>query len=108
MRRSSMASSYHLRIGLLAALLFLASVALMDSASAQVIAPAGYNTPREGIERGKVELVEYDSKALGIKRRMNIYTPRGFDSNTKYPVLYLLHGRGDNETTGWMQQGRAN
>jgi enterochelin esterase-like enzyme len=70
------------------------------------VAPAGFDVQREGIERGKIETIEYDSKSLGFKRRMNIYTPPGYDKNTKYPVFYLLHGMGDDET-GWQQKGSA-
>ena len=42
-------------------------------------------------------------------RRCFVYTPPGYDKNTKkrYPVLYLQHGGGENET-GWSSQGRAN
>jgi enterochelin esterase-like enzyme len=63
-------------------------------------APLGFDRPRDGIPEGKVETVEYDSKTVGIKRRMVIYTPPGYSKDTKYPVLYLLHGIGDTET-GW-------
>ncbi|HEX6984574.1 MAG TPA: alpha/beta hydrolase-fold protein, partial [Planctomycetaceae bacterium] len=61
---------------------------------------------REGIERGKFETVEYESKAVGGKRRMVVYTPAGYSEETKYPVLYLLHGGGDDET-GWLKKGDA-
>ena len=54
--------------------------------------PKGFDVRREGIERGKVETVEYDSKAAGCKRKMRVYTPPGFSKDQKYPVLYLLHG----------------
>ena len=38
-----------------------------------------------------------------------VYTPPGYerDTRTRYPVLYLQHGAGENET-GWTRQGRAN
>jgi enterochelin esterase-like enzyme len=69
-------------------------------------APKGFDTRRDDIERGKVETVEYESKAIGGKRRMMIYTPPGYSADAKYPVLYLLHGAGDNET-GWTRSGAA-
>ncbi len=69
-------------------------------------APSGFDARREGIERGKVEVVEYDSKTVGIKRRMTVYTPPGYSQDRKYPVLYLLHGLGDNES-GWTRTGKA-
>jgi putative heme-binding domain-containing protein len=61
---------------------------------------------RDGIARGKVETVEYDSRTVGGKRKMLIYTPPGYAKDRKYPVLYLLHGIGDDET-GWQKKGSA-
>ena len=50
----------------------------------------------------------YDSQLLGISRRMAVYTPYGYEKNTKkkYPVLYLLHGGGGDEDA-WPSMGRA-
>jgi enterochelin esterase-like enzyme len=49
----------------------------------------------------------YDSKSLGKDRRINIYTPPGYEkSDEKYPVLYLLHGGGGDEDE-WVTFGRA-
>ena len=44
----------------------------------------------------------------GAWRRAYVYTPPGYDANTKtkYPVLYLLHGWGENEL-GWFTQGHV-
>lgn len=53
---------------------------------------------REDIPRGKLEMVEYDSKTVGTTRKMNVYTPPGYSKDKKYPVLYLLHGIGGDET----------
>ena len=49
-----------------------------------------------GVKHGKVETVEYDSKSVGDTRKMTVYLPPGYSKDTKYPVLYLLHGAGDN------------
>lgn len=58
-------------------------------------------------EHGNVEFVWYDSPTLGQQRRMMVYTPYGYENNNKpYPVLYLLHGGGCDETT-WDDMGRA-
>ncbi|MCF0177838.1 MAG: esterase [Bacteroidales bacterium] len=59
-------------------------------------------------KRGNVHEVWYDSQLLGISRRMMVYTPYGYDKNTKqkYPVLYLLHGGGGDEEA-WVSMGRA-
>jgi len=69
-------------------------------------APKGFDTRRDNIERGKVETVEYDSKSVGAKRKMVIYTPPGYSKDAKYPVFYLLHGAGGNETN-WSKAGAA-
>src|SRR6185503_11071205 len=53
--------------------------------------PEGFDKPRDGIERGKLERVDYDSKTVGVKRWMQVYTPPGYSEDQKYPVLYLLH-----------------
>jgi enterochelin esterase-like enzyme len=60
-------------------------------------APVGFNVPRDGIPRGRLELVEYDSKSVGNPRRTLVYTPPGYSPEKKYPVLYLLHGIGGDE-----------
>jgi enterochelin esterase-like enzyme len=60
--------------------------------------PAGFNVKREGIPHGKRETVEYDSTTIGTRRKMNVYTPPGYSKDRKYPVLYLLHGIGGDET----------
>ncbi|HEX4646560.1 MAG TPA: alpha/beta hydrolase-fold protein, partial [Verrucomicrobiae bacterium] len=61
------------------------------------------------VPHGTVRLHEYQSKSLGKLRALRVYTPPGYDRNTraKYPVLYLFHGSGDNEAT-WTEFGRAN
>lgn len=60
--------------------------------------PQGFNQKRDGIPHGKLEMIEYDSKTVGTKRKMNVYTPPGYTTEKKYPVLYLLHGIGGDET----------
>ena len=57
---------------------------------------------------GSLTLHWYDSKATSTRRRVHVYTPPGYGASTKkYPVLYLLHGAGDNDAH-WAQLGRAN
>ncbi len=67
--------------------------------------PAGFDTPREGIAQGRLELIEYESKTVGTTRKMNVYTPPNYDPSEKYPVLYLLHGIGGDETE-WVRYGQ--
>lgn len=60
---------------------------------------------RDEIPHGKLEMVEYDSKTVGTTRKMNVYTPPGYSADKKYPVLYLLHGIGGDETE-WQRFAR--
>lgn len=60
------------------------------------------------VPHGDVRMVWYPSKATRTTRRMHIYTPPGYDKSTEsLPVLYLLHGGGDNDRS-WPTVGRAN
>jgi len=59
------------------------------------------------INHGTLSKVWYDSKTLGIKRRLSVYTPYGYEGGKdNYPVLYLLHGVGGDENA-WPELGRA-
>ncbi len=92
--------------GALLALLIAAPARADEKPKELAPAPRGFDTKRDGVERGKVETVEYDSKSAGGRRRAVVYTPPGYSKDTKYPVLYLLHGAGDDEH-GWVQKGSA-
>jgi enterochelin esterase-like enzyme len=61
------------------------------------------------VPRGRVEQVLFPSASTGTTRRAFVYTPPGYDWNqsTRYPVLYLQHGWGEDETA-WSNQGHAN
>jgi enterochelin esterase-like enzyme len=87
--------------------LLLATVVVAQSGSPLPSAPKGFDAAQETISHGKVEAVEYDSKTAGGMRKMMLYTPPGYSKDTKYPVFYLLHGAGDDET-GWQKKGSAN
>jgi len=56
-------------------------------------------------ERGSLVSLWYDSPEYGAIRRLNVYLPAGYDASKQYPVLYLLHGGGDDEDT-WLDMGR--
>ncbi len=60
--------------------------------------PAGFKEVRENIPHGKLEMIEYESKTVGTTRKANVYTPPGYSTDKKYPVMYLLHGIGGDET----------
>ena len=63
----------------------------------------------QDVPHGQVREVWYDSKVTGSWRHALVYLPAEYDAQPKkrYPVLYLQHGGGEDET-GWIRQGRAN
>jgi enterochelin esterase-like enzyme len=61
-------------------------------------APADFIQVRADIPKGKLETITYNSKSIGVDRKAVVYTPPNYDANQKYPVLYLMHGIGGNET----------
>jgi enterochelin esterase-like enzyme len=78
---------------------------------------SGIEVPEKGVDfyepkdvpHGEVRIRGYLSKVTGAWRRSFVYTPPDYDTNprARYPVLYLQHGMGEDET-GWIFQGRAN
>lgn len=59
------------------------------------------------VPHGQVRTSRYFSNATGSWREMCVYTPPGYDSATEsYPVLYLLHGGGEDQR-GWARQGKT-
>ena len=62
-------------------------------------APQGFDVRREGVPRGRVDRVEYDSTVTGNMRPAIVYMPTGYSARQRYPVLYLLHGLGATEAT---------
>lgn len=70
-------------------------------------AGADYSAPRD-VPHGDVRERWYQAKTTGEWRRVFVYTPPGYDADPsrRYPVLYLQHGRGENER-GWSRQGRV-
>ena len=70
-------------------------------------AGGGYYALRD-VPHGDVRIKKYFSKVTNSWRQMYIYTPPGYDvrQNEQYPVLYILHGGGEDET-GWATQGKT-
>jgi enterochelin esterase-like enzyme len=78
---------------------------------------SGIEIPETGVDfydakdvpHGEIRIHPYLSKVTRAWRRSFIYTPPGYDQNPaqRYPVLYLQHGAGEDETT-WSFQGRVN
>ncbi len=69
--------------------------------------PAGIEADRPDIPHGSLNMVSYYSKTVGTWRKMNVYTPPGYTAKKKYPVLYLLHGIGGDETE-WERFAKPN
>ena len=67
-------------------------------------APQGFDQEREGIAKGTVKLIEYQSASVGTTRKANVYLPPKYDAKKKYSVLYLLHGIGGDENE-WYKDG---
>ncbi len=66
-------------------------------------------TERQDVPHGTVHVHHYEARALeGRPRRVHVYTPPGYErgGGGRLPVLYLLHGSGDNDAT-WSVYGRA-
>ena len=61
------------------------------------------------VPHGKVQQILFPSESTKTSRRAFVYTPPGYDKDQSkhYPVLYLQHGWGEDETA-WTNQGRAN
>ncbi len=71
-------------------------------------APAGFDQPKADVAKGRLDTLSYVSKPLAAERRVIVYLPAGYDADPRrrYPVLYLKHGGGENETA-WQVRGQA-
>lgn len=74
-----------------------------DDKPAFPAAPTGFDARRDG-PHGEVLAIEYDSKTVGTRRKAFVYLPPGYAPERHYPVLYLLHGIGGDETE-WLKGG---
>lgn len=59
------------------------------------------------VPHGNVQQILFPSKSTNTSRRAFVYTPPGYNAKKRYPVLYLQHGWGEDETA-WSNQGHAN
>jgi enterochelin esterase family protein len=79
-----------------------------QNSAVEIPAPdADFYQPHD-VPHGRVSQQWYFSKVTGRWRRAFVYTPPDYDrhATTRYPVLYLLHGWGEDET-GWYRQGHV-
>ncbi|HET9432160.1 MAG TPA: alpha/beta hydrolase-fold protein, partial [Chitinophagaceae bacterium] len=71
-------------------------------------AGGGYYAVKD-VPHGDIRIKKYFSRVTNSWRQLYIYTPPGYDNNNineKYPVLYILHGGGEDER-GWATQGKT-
>ena len=66
----------------------------------------GHTYAVNNVPHGTLSRVWYDSPTLGQQRRMTVYLPAAYDGKKRFPVMYLLHGWGGDETA-WSDLGRA-
>ena len=66
----------------------------------------GHTYSVNNVPHGTLSRVWYDSPTLGQQRRMTVYLPAAYDGKKRFPVMYLLHGWGGDETA-WSDLGRA-
>ena len=95
-----------LSVATICAAAFGAATLIAQTAAVSLKAPEGFDVRKAGIQAGRVERIEYDSKVTGNKRPAVVYLPPGYSTARKYPVLYLLHGIGGNENH-WTQFGKT-
>ncbi len=89
-------------------ILFFAFFSSLSLAFAQQVvkqAPDGFDTEQTAIPHGKIDTITYASSTVGTTRSALVYTPPGFSTDKKYPVLYLLHGIGGDEKE-WLKGGK--
>ena len=77
----------------------------------------GFEVPEPGVDwydikdvpHGRVQIENYFAKTTNSWRHIFVYTPPGYDASpkTRYPVLYLQHGGGEDERV-WTEMGRTN
>ncbi len=62
----------------------------------------------KNVPHGDLRINRYFSRVTNSWRQMYVYTPPGYDSSLQdsYPVLYILHGGGEDQT-GWAMQGKT-
>ena len=81
-------------------IIYLTAIATLHASSASARA----QTSHHSIVRDSCTM---ESKTLGGERRYAIYLPAGYETSQRsYPILYLLHGGGDDQT-GWVQFGEV-
>ncbi len=68
------------------------------AAAEEFSVPAGFDQRRDDVTYGKLEFKTYYSTACGRERKCFVYLPPNYDPDREYPLLFLLHGIGGNES----------
>ncbi len=75
------------------------STVLTARAEAEYEVPVGFMNEKPGVDYGEVKEIQYYSNATNSIRKAKVVLPAGYTQDQQYPVMYLLHGIGGNETT---------
>lgn len=82
------------------------------TATCEIIVEKDYNPPedykakKDNVIYGTYETVQYDSATVGKKRNVTVVIPPNYTTDKKYPVVYLLHGLGQ-DNTQWIVEGKV-
>lgn len=79
-------------------MLLLTSAAHAEGTADYADPPTDFDRALAGVTYGETVLVRYDSSTTGTERRALVLLPPDYDAEKEYPVLYLLHGIGGDET----------
>jgi MYXO-CTERM domain-containing protein len=83
------------------------AVALATDPAGLPVPPQGFDARNNNIPHGMVEKsITYPTKEFG-NQKVTVYTPPGYSTAEKYPVMYLHHGIGGNETAWLGSEGNA-
>lgn len=91
-------------IGLVLELFLAGGVWVRAGGSAVDVPPREFDRWQDGVGHGRLVADECPSRGWSGKRPLMIYYPPGYLPSIRYPVLYLLHGMGDDETA-WTRKG---
>jgi enterochelin esterase-like enzyme len=95
----------YMKTRLIALFIYLSCIAGYGFSQGVIAPPAkGFDSLRAGIPHGRIDTIAYASASVGTTRKALIYTPPGYATGKKYPVLYLLHGIGGDEKE-WLNGG---
>lgn len=83
---------------MLLTMLLLTNAALAEETADYIDPPADFDQTLADVAYGETVLVRYDSSTTGTERRAMVLLPPNYDPEKEYPVLYLLHGIGGDET----------